>query len=185
MPDKLASGCKNTKRRSRTIKQTSMKKLLIIIMMMACAFGAQAQTTVQQEDEKVVEMREKLGIDYSMPDFDTKKIAGKVIGVRLAKMLEFLQKNYTQGTYNRQLANIRYEATEDLKVRFLGVDKFKIQSVRKEGSVITVRISTFSKNEAKERLNHEFDIVFNKGVSNSDKVNALFSNIRRYIKESE
>lgn len=50
-----------------------MKKLLIIIMLMACAYGVQAQTDVQQDDPKVVEMRQQIGIDYSMPDFKTKK----------------------------------------------------------------------------------------------------------------
>ncbi len=72
-----------------------MKKLLILLMLMVCVFGAHAQTAVQQDDLKVTELRQQIGIDYSMPDFDMKKIDGKVIGVRLAKMLEFLQKNYT------------------------------------------------------------------------------------------
>ena len=128
-------------------------------------------------------MREKLGIDYSMPDFDTKKIDGKVIGVHLAKMLEFIQENYTQGTYNRQLARIRFESTEDPSISFLGIDKLKILGIRKVRDVITIHVSTTTKSESKEKLEHVFDIRFDKGVSDSDKVNALFSDCRRYIKE--
>lgn len=160
-------------------------RLFFIAILALVTLNTFAQTPVHQEDSKVTEMREKLGIDYSMPDFDTKKIDGKVIGVRLAKLLEFLQKNYTQGTYNRQLANIRFEATEDASVRFLGVDKLKIERIKKEGEVITIHFSTITKNDNKEKLQHEFDMRFDKGVSDSDKVNALFSDISRYIKEDE
>lgn len=152
---------------------------------MAFSANAFAQTPEKAEDQKVVEMREKLGIDYSMPDFDTKKIDGKVLGVRLAKMLEFLQKNYIQGTYNRQLANIRYEVTEDPKIRFLGVDKLKVERIKKEGNVISILLVTTAKNETKEKFQHEFIFSFVEGVSCSDKVNSLFSDISRYIKEDE
>lgn len=69
-----------------------MKKLLIIALLMACAFGVQAQTSVQQEDPKVTELRQQIGIDYSIPDFKTKKIDGAVIGSHLAGMLNLLQK---------------------------------------------------------------------------------------------
>lgn len=75
-----------------------MKKLLIIIMLMACAYCAQAQTAVQQEDSKVTELLHQIGIDYSMPDFKTKKIDGVVIGTHLAGMLNLLQKYYNDGT---------------------------------------------------------------------------------------
>lgn len=156
-----------------------------MLMLMACAYETQAQIDVQQDDCKATEMRQKLGIDYSMPDFVTKKIDGKVIGVRLAKMLEFLQKNYTQGTYNRQLANIRFDATEDPKVRFLGVDELKVIEVKKVGDLITIRLSTQTKNDSKEKHQHGFEMRFYKGISDSDKVNALFSDCRRYIKDDE
>ena len=49
-----------------------------------------AQTTQQSEEARTAELREKIGIDYSMPDFNTSSLNGKVIGERLAKMLQFL-----------------------------------------------------------------------------------------------
>ena len=153
--------------------------------MLVCTVGADAQVPSNVEPDSVrnAEFRKKIGIDYSMPDFDTKKIDRNIIGVRLAKMFESLQKNYTQGSYNRQLASIRYEVTEDPKIRFLGVDKLKILRVKKEGSLITIRVNTMTKNDSKEKLIHEFDIVFDKGVSLSEKVNYLFSDLSRYLKE--
>ena len=162
-----------------------MRKLLIIISLMCCTFCAFAQEEVQQEDPKVTEMRQQIGIDYSMPVFDVKRIESNVIGVRLAKMLEFLQKNYTQGTYNRQLASIRYEFTEDPQIRFEGIDRFNVLQIKKEGEIITVHVCTMTKTMLREKLKNEFDLVFDKGISNSDKVNNLFADINRYIKIDE
>lgn len=54
-------------------------KLLLMTLLMVFSANAFAQTPENAEDQKVIKMREKLGIDYSMPDFDTKKIDGKVI----------------------------------------------------------------------------------------------------------
>lgn len=74
--------------------------------MSVCAFYSYAQTAVQQEDPKVTELRQQIGIDYSMPDFKTKKIDGAIIGTHLAGMLNLLQRYYNDGTYNWKLAAI-------------------------------------------------------------------------------
>lgn len=67
-----------------------IKKLfLFALLLMACA-NVNAQTSSRSEDEKAIEYRQKIGIDYSMPDFNTSSLNGKVIGERLAKMLQFL-----------------------------------------------------------------------------------------------
>lgn len=161
--------------------------LLFFISLLSLSASAQYHTLsdAQQVELKKQEIRQKLNIDYSMPDFDTKKVDGKVIGIRLAKMLEFLQKNYTLGLYNLQLSDIRFDYTQDSNVHYLGIDKMKINRIKKVGEVISVHFSTISKNDKKKKLQHEFDIVFDKGVSNNDRVNSLFTDISRYIKEIE
>jgi len=122
-----------------------MKKLLIMIMLLACAHGVQAQTNEQQEDPKVTEMRQQIGIDYSMPDFKTKKIDGAVIGTHLAGMLNLLQKYYNDGTYNWKLAAIVKE--QKGMVSQVSVDKLKINEVSKVGDEICVKMNTkLSKN---------------------------------------
>ena len=73
-------------------------------MLILTAVGMSAQSTPQSEDPKVIEMREKIGIDYTVPDYDVKKPDAKVMGWRLAKMLIKLEQNYQQGMYNRMLA---------------------------------------------------------------------------------
>ena len=162
-----------------------MKKLLFLSFLMLTVVGMQAQTTSQGEDEKVIEMRQKIGIDYTVPDYDVKKPDAKVMGWRLAKMLQKLENNYLQGTYNRMLASIRSEVLEDPRIRYIAVNKMKILKVQKVGDLITIRISTSSKNETLGKLNHEFEIKFEKGVSDNDTTNQLFSDLNRYVKEDE
>lgn len=162
-----------------------MKKLILLSLLMLTAVGIQAQTTSQGEDPKVIEMRQKIGIDYTVPDYDVKKPDAKVMGWRLAKMLQKLEKNYQQGMYNRMLASIRSEILEEPRIRYIAVNKMKILKIKKVGDLITIRISTSSKNETLGKLNHEFEIKFDKGVSDNATANQLFSDLNRYIKEDE
>lgn len=162
-----------------------MKKLLFLSLLMLAVVGMQAQSSSQGEDSKVIEMRQKIGIDYTVPDYDVRKPDAKVMGWRLAKMLQKLEKNYQQGTYNRMIASIRSEVLEEPRIRYIAVNKMKIQKIQKVGDVITIRISTSSKNETLGKLNHEFGIKFVKGISDNDTANQLFSDLGRYIKEDE
>lgn len=54
--------------------------LVLTSLLMLFSQSLSAQTTQQSEDTRNVELRQGLGIDYSMPDFSTSKIDGKVIG---------------------------------------------------------------------------------------------------------
>lgn len=54
-----------------------------------------------QPSDRMAAYREAIGLDMTVPDFSTKKIDAKVMGPRLAGILEFLLENYTQGTYER------------------------------------------------------------------------------------
>ena len=52
-----------------------------------------------QTSAKRTEYKEKIGLDMSVPDFNTQKIDAKVMGNRLAGILDYLMENYQQGTY--------------------------------------------------------------------------------------
>lgn len=151
-----------------------MKKLLFLSFLMLAAGSMSAQTFSQGEDPKVIELRQKIGIDYTVPDYDVRKPDAKVMGWRLAKMLQKLEQNYQQGTYNRMLASIRSEILEDPNLRYTALNKMKIQKIQKVGDVIAIRINTSSKNETLGKLNHEFDIKFDKGVTDNDTANQFF-----------
>lgn len=156
-----------------------MKKLLIFIMLLACAFGAQAQTSMQQDDSKITQMRKDIGIDYSMPDFKTKKIDGSIIGTHLAGMLNLLQKYYNDGTYNWKLAAIVKE--QKGMVSQVSVDKLKINEVRKVGDKICVMMKIKLAKNIDEIKSADIIITFDKGISESDYVNSLFSYLSRYV----
>ena len=94
---------------------------------MAC--GMAAQSTGQIDEKNMMEYREKIGLDYSMPDFNTSKISQKVIGVRLAKILQSLEENYVQGYYNRTLASILAEQLENPAYQFVSVTKIKTKKI--------------------------------------------------------
>lgn len=55
-----------------------LKIIMLSIILMLSALSISAQPSSQGEDEKTIEYRQKIGIDYSMPDFNTSKIDGKV-----------------------------------------------------------------------------------------------------------
>lgn len=158
-----------------------MKKLLIIVLLMACAFGAQAQTAVQQEDPKVIELRQQIGIDYSMSDFKTKKIDGAIIGTHLAGMLNLLQKYYNDGTYNWKLAAIVKE--QKGMVSQVSVYKLKINEITKIGDSISIKMNTKLSKNAEGIKSTDIVLIFNKGVSDSSTTNSLFSYLSRYVND--
>ena len=68
-----------------------MKKVLTIILLAFSALTLQAQNNNQEEDVQVVWTRHRIGIDYSIPDFSTKRIDASIIGDHLADILTLLR----------------------------------------------------------------------------------------------
>lgn len=79
-----------------------MKKILVIILLALSAFTLQAQNNNQEEDVQVVWTRNRIGIDYSIPDFSTKRIDASIIGDHLANMLSLLRSQYKESAYYRK-----------------------------------------------------------------------------------
>ena len=158
-----------------------MKKLFLMTMLMLFTQSLSAQTTQQSEDARTVELRQELGIDYSMPDFSTSKIDGKVIGERLAKLLQQLQSKYDNCVLNQYISLIQCEQIENLN--YATVEKLHITRISKVGDVITIEAKTKLSNNAAKVKNAKLTFVFDKGVSESISVNDLFKDLGRYIKE--
>ena len=158
-----------------------MKKLFLMTMLMLFTQSLSAQTTQQSEDARTVELRQELGIDYSMPDFSTSKIDGKVIGERLAKLLQQLQSKYDSSVLNQYISLIQCEQIENLN--YATVEKFHITRISKVGDVITIEAKTKLSNNAAKVKNAKLTFVFDKGVSESTSVNDLFKYLGRYIKK--
>ena len=163
-----------------------MKKLFLLSLLMLAAFSMFAHTTAEQrKEQKNAEYRDQIGIDLSVPDYDVKKPDAKVMGWRLAKILQSLEKNYNQAVNNQMLTSIRAEQIDDNRVRYIPIDKIKILRITKNGDEITIIINTLSKNDNIGKVDFNLNLKFNKGVSDSDLVNSFFSNMGRYIKEDE
>lgn len=146
-------------------------------------YGSDQKWTGKETKEEI--WRKKIDLDMSVPDFKTTKVDQKVMGWRLAKTIDFLQKTYTQGSYNRTWSSIRYEQTEDPRIRFAYVDKLEFVSAEKNDSVITLKWKTFTKLDKKEKVYYDIIMTFVNGVSDSETVNNLFSDISRYIKPDD
>jgi hypothetical protein len=145
------------------------------------ALCVSAQPSLRIEDVEIIELRQELGIDYSMPDFSTSKIDGKVIGERLAKLLQQLQSKYDNCVLNQYISLIQCEQIENLN--YATVEKLHITRISKVGDVITIEAKTKLSNNAAKVKNAKLTFVFDKGVSESISVNDLFKNLGRYIKE--
>ena len=69
-----------------------MKKLLFLCMLIMAALCASAQTEAAQlTPEQQAEYREKIGLDYSMPDYRVSSIDEKKLGSRLTNLLRFYE----------------------------------------------------------------------------------------------
>ena len=148
-----------------------IKKLFLLTLLSVVSIAISAQTNTQEDTPEIIELRNKIGIDYSIPDFNTSSLNGKLIGERLAKMLQLLQNRFDDYVFNQRISFIQCEQIENL------VEKFKITKISKSGDVITVKAKTkMSPNSAKVKK-AEMIFVFNKGISDSQAINDLFSDL--------
>jgi hypothetical protein len=164
-----------------------MKKLLFVCVLLSTALFASAQTRnltydIDREQHKRQKIREQIDLDYSVPDYNVSVPDEKVMGWRLAKILQSLEENYSQGLYNQYLTQIRNAQTETYSLS--SIEKIKILNIQKQDSVITVKINTYVK-ENKNKINSDIVLTFTNSVSDDDIANYLFGDIARYIKKDE
>lgn len=96
-------------------------RMIITALMLMVSMGMDAQIRVeyQTDSAKIAAYREAIGLDLSVPDFSTKKIDAKVMGTRLAGILEFLLETYTQETYERLLTRMLGEQVDEYEQKYL------------------------------------------------------------------
>ena len=121
----------------------------------------------------------------TVPDYETKKIDAKVMGPRLAGILEFLLENYTQGTYSRLIAQILGEQYEALQNKFFNIKKMKFVSASKKGNELSIFMKVWPDKNTKDVKQADLKIHFIDGVSESRTTNELFSTIRHYVQLRE
>ena len=143
-------------------------------------------TYEQQQEQRKQAIRDAINFDYSVPDYNVSSLDEKVMGWRLAKMLLYLEDNFTQWQHNRRLSIIRNVQMGEVSVSYHPIDKIKVLNVQKQDSVITIKINTFSKGEKKrDDVNFDITLSFTNNLSDDETTNSLFSDIGRYIRKNE
>ena len=64
------------------MKMTMRIRMIIATLMLMVSMGVNAQLrTAQTDSAKIAEYRERIGLDMTVPDFETKKIDAKMMGL--------------------------------------------------------------------------------------------------------
>ena len=160
-----------------------MKKILFTLCLLLGAMNVSAQS--HQPSDRMAAYREAIGLDMTVPDFETKKIDAKVMGTRLAGILEYLLENYKQGTYERQIALILGEQHEALQNKFFNIKKIKLVSASKKGNELTIHLMVSPDKNPANVKQVDLEFRFKDGVSESRKTNEFFSTLSRYVRARE
>ena len=160
-----------------------MKHLLITICLLLVATSLSAQPSADQDQQALynAEVRSKLAIDYSMPDYKTNKISPKVMGPRLAKLLEELCAKYKHSDNLSILSRIQSNQIDGLD--YCTIEKMKLKEVSKYDNTIIIRFDTKLGSNPLNIEKSNLVFTFVDGVSGHKLVNSLFTNLIRYIKE--
>ena len=144
--------------------------------------SAQGQKTTVDEDRKA-EIRNTLALDYSMPDYTIDKIDEKVIGPRLAAILErFIKTCHERG--NLDLLNM-IQTRQIVGLSYARIKELEFDEVKKTGNVITISYKTSLESNNAGKKNATLIFNFKDGVSDDELTNQFFCSISRYIKVEE
>ena len=151
------------------------------MLMVSMGMDAQIRVGYQTDSAKIAEYRERIGIDMTVPDFETKKIDGKVMGTHLANLLEFLLENYLQGTYNMHISEMVKEQNEALEKLYFSIKKMEFVSAKKTGDEINIYMKVWPAKNSANVKKVDLTIHFKDGIGDNTNANSLFSNMSRYV----
>ena len=160
-----------------------MKQILFILLLSVGVMTtfAQNSTELTKKDQYKSEVRSRLQLDDSVPDYSTTKISPKLMGPRLAKILETICDTYQQYTNLSVLSVIQSRQVEGLN--FCRIKTMKLDKVTKQGNEIMIRFNTTLESNNLNLKKSQIVFQFDEGVSDDVSTNDFFSNMCRYIKE--
>lgn len=166
----------NTTNRIRTV-------LIALLVLISVSVLAQSKnvSTAESKAHYEAQVRETLALDYSLPDYSTSKINAKVIGPRLAAILNAVNENYQQPKYLSRL--LLMQKSQIVDIPYCSVSKMKLKKVEKQGNTITITYDTVLEPNVMNIKKAQLVFRFENGVSESSSVNDFFCGICRYIKE--
>lgn len=115
-----------------------------------------------------------------MPDYTTHKIDPKVMGPRLASILQELCTKYKQDNFLSLLSMIQCDQIEGLD--YCRIEKMNLESVSKMGDTISISFKTTLAKNPLDLKKSDLILTFFEGVSGNKRVNSLFTYICNYIR---
>ena len=162
------------------------KQLLILLLLFIGTMTMFPQIrTVGSDSERNAEYKKAIGLDTTVPDFDTNKIDAKVMGSRLANLLNYLLENYNKDSYELQIVQILGEQNESLQHLYYKIKKMQFANASKKGDVMTVLMHVWPDKNIADVNQADFMFRFVDGVSDDQTTNALFSYMSRYVDAQE
>ena len=140
---------------------------------------------MQTDSMRLEKFRTEIGFDMSVPDFDSKTIDAKVMGSRLAGILDYMMDNYNQSVYYRKLCQILKENVESLEKLEFEIKRIQFVSAVKSGDEISLLFTALLEKNVAKIKQTELIIRFKNGVSDSQTTNELFSMMSRYVQRRE
>lgn len=158
------------------------KQILIILLLFIGTVTVYPQLrTVGSDSERNAEYKKAIGLDTTIPDFDTNKIDAKVMGSRLANLLNYLLENYNQESYELQIVQILSRQNESLQHLYYKIKKMQFSHASKQGDVMTVLMNVWPDKNIADVNQVDMMFRFVDGVSDDQTTNALFSYMSRYV----
>lgn len=126
------------------------------------------------------DLKEKIGLEYSMPDFNTTKIDSDVIGNRLSKILNYINSNSKDYSISSLLVIILCK--EDPRFQYANIKKLTIKNIRKKGNAITITINLKIGKNHLGIQKKDIEMTFIDGLSDKTAENDLFLYASNYIR---
>ena len=163
------------------------KKGIITLLMLMVSMIASAQIWVgyKSDSVKTAEYREKIALDYSMPDYSVTTIDEKKIGSRLANILRYYEEANDQNMYRRKIAAILAEQNEAFEYSSPEFIKQKLVKIEKSADEITVVYKLWLDKNPANLKQVDIQYHFKDGVSESNTVNEMFSHMSHYAQVRE
>ena len=163
-----------------------MRRMVISALIVMLSISCFAQGVPGRRDSvRLEKYRMEIGLDMSLPDFDIKTIDAKVMGTRLAGILDYLMENYQQVVYDSKICQILREQNEALEQMEFQLKKMRFVRATKRGNEITLLFTVWPTKNVAHVKKADLTCHFTDGVSESRATNELFSTISHYIQASE
>ena len=129
--------------------------------------------------------REAIGLDMTVPDFSTKKIDAKVMGPRLAGILEYLLEILYSGYLWKAVDTDVGWAGRGIETGLFQYQEDEVCKRDKKGNELSILMKVWPDKNSKDVKQVDLTIHFNNGVSESQSTNELFSYMSRYVQARE